>query len=162
MEIQAVLRRNWQDSATVYGATPTIDTGEYRRGDESLPAIVITGGEEGPISGPDTGYSAIDGDGGGGMQRMNGGLTVECVAGTYDDLEDAGPSGESLNPKELRWELYSHMAQLLVDHQEATALKNISPGEATRIAEGHGSGDDEVIEFRIRCRVMYNYDRRPS
>lgn len=162
LEIQALLRNNWEDSATVYGATPTIITGEYRRGDTSVPAITIAGGEEGPISGPDTGYSAIDGDGGGGMQRMNGGLTVECVAGSYDDLVDAGPANEDLNPKEVRWQLYSHMAQLVVDNQEATRLKNIAPGEATRIEEAHGQGEETTFVFRIRCRVMYNYDRRPT
>lgn len=162
LEIQAVLRTQWQDGATAYGDAPEIKTGEYRRGDTPVPVIAISGGEEGPISGPETGYSAIDGAGGGGMQRMNGGLSLDCVAGTYDDLAGAGPNGEDLNPKQVRWQLYSHAAQLVVDNQEATALKNVSPGEATRIRESHGEGDEVSMEFRIRFRVMYNYDRRPT
>lgn len=161
LQIQSVLRQHWDATKTSYDGVPTINTGEYRRGDMPVPAITITGGDEGPIESGPTGYSAMDGAGGGGMQRVGGAVTVDCVAGGYDDLVTAGEMGTALNPKQLRWELYSHAAQLLMDYQEETRLKSISPGDGTKIAEAHGD-DNASYSFRIQFRARYLYDRHPN
>lgn len=162
LEIQAVLRNNWDPTATVYGEQPAINTGEYRRSDETLPAISITGGDEGPINAGTTNYSAMDGTGKGGIQRIGGAVTVDCVAGGYDDLEGAGPNGEDLNPKRLRWELYRHAAQLLVDHQENTYFKTVSPGDGNKMESAQDTADDVSYTFSVQFRAHYEYERRPS
>lgn len=162
LEIQSLLRQHWDEAATSYDGVPTINTGEYQRGDMDLPAITITGGDEGPVEQGATGYSAIHGDGGGGIQEIGGAVTVDCVAGGYDDLRGVGVGGANINPKGLRWELYSHVAQLIVNHQEETWLKSIAPGTGTKIAEAHGSGDNVSYSFRIQLRARYTYDRYPD
>lgn len=163
LAIQDILRTHWDPSATVYGQVPTINTGEYRRGDSTVPVIAITGGDEGPIGGgPESGYAAMDGSGAGGIQRVGGAVTVDCVAGTYDDLSSAGPNGEALNPKQLRRELYDHAAQLLVDHQHDTAFKTISPGDATAIEFAEEEEDNVSKTFTMQFRARYSYERRPS
>lgn len=159
--IQSILRQHWDVSETSLTAPPTINTGEYRRGDMPVPAITITGGDEGPIAGVQTGYSAMDGAGGGGIQRLSGAVTVDCVAGSYDDLVRAGPSNTALNPKQIRWELYQHAAQLMVDHQQDTQLDTIAPGESNKIEAAHGSGDNVTYEFSVQFRARYAYERRP-
>lgn len=161
LEIQHILRTYWEAGETVYGQVPSITTGEYRRGDTRPPAVTITGADEGPLAGSNTGYMSMDGAGGGGIQKISGAVSVNCVAGSYDDLEGAGPSGQNLNPKQLREQLYQHAAQLLVDHQENTDLEMIAPGDAHHIEEAFGSGDGVSHEFRIQFRARYLYERRP-
>lgn len=161
LEFQSVLRQHWSNDSISLSEPPRITTGEYRRGDTPLPIITIIGGNEGPQVGSDTGYSAMDGSGLGALQRVGGAVTIDCVAGTYDDLVQAGESGIALNPKQVRWELYDHAAQLLVDYQHETGLKTVSPGEANSITESVGSGDNVTYEFRTQFRARYQYDRRP-
>lgn len=160
--MQSILRQHWNVAETSLASPPVINTGEYRRGDMPVPAITISGGDEGPLVGSQTGYTAMDGAGGGGLQHITGAVTVDCVAGSYDDLVTAGPSGVALNPKQIRWELYQHAAQLMVNYQHATELSNIAPGEANKIQEAHGSGDNVTHEFRVQFRARYGYDRRPE
>lgn len=163
LEIQKVLRSNWDPAATVYGKQPTIDTGDYRSSDATVPVISITGGNEGPIQGsPSSGYSAMDGGGAGGIQQISGAVTVDCVAGSYDDLAGAGPNGEDLHPKRLRWEMYSHATQLLVDHQHNTALMSISPGDGDKIETAQEEEDGVTYTFSIQFRARYLYERRPT
>lgn len=163
LAIQSILRTHWDPSATSYDGTPTINTGEYRRNDTTVPLIAITGGSEGPVAaGPETGYTAMDGSGGGGLQRISGAVTVDCVAGSYDDLVGAGPNGEDLNPKQLRWDLYSHAAQLLVDYQDETAFSSISPGDGDKIESGEEEDAGVVYTFSIQFRARYLYERRPA
>lgn len=161
MEIQGVLRRYWEDDATVLGRAPAIHTGKYERGDGDIPAITITDGTEGPINGGNTGYTGLDGGGKGGMQRLGGARTIDCVAGSYDDLKGAGPNGDNLNPKQLRQQMYDHAAQLMVDHQLDTDLMTLSPGEATYLAQAYDSGDNVEQVFSIQFRAQYLRDRTP-
>lgn len=163
LDIQAVLRTHWEDDATGLADPPGIHTGKYTRGDVAVPAVTITDGSEGPIGGGETGYTALDGAGRGGVQRIGGALTVDCVAGSYDDLRGAGAGGANLNPKQVRWDLYEHAAQLLVDHQldPETDLLWISPGEGERLAQAFGSESDVEYVFSIQFRAGYGYDRRP-
>lgn len=161
LDIQGILRRHWEADATSLGEAPEIHTGEYDRGDGDVPVITITDGTEGPINGGQTQYSGIDGGGDGGMQRLGGARTVDCVAGSYDDLENADPNGGNLNPKQLRWEMYDHAAQLLVDHQLDTDNISVAPGEATLLAEAYDSDGSSEYVFSIQFRARYIRDRHP-
>lgn len=163
LAFQSILRSHWDPSETGYDGVPVINTGEYRRNDTPVPLISITGGSEGPVlAGPETGYTAIDGSGRGGIQRISGAVTIDCVAGSYDDLVGAGPNGEDLNPKQLRWEMYAHATQLLVNYQDDTAFTSIAPGDGDKIEAAEDQDDGVTYTFSIQFRARYTYERRPE
>lgn len=157
-EIKGVLVRNWDPAATVYGETPDIKTVAYDR-DDPLPCITLTSKNEGPV-GSETGYYALDPDGGGGIQMVDGAVTVECVAGAAEDLEGEASDGSDINPDRLREELYQHAANLLTTHQDATGLRYIAAGEATEIVDVSDESAGLDV-FRTQFRARYRYQRRP-
>lgn len=161
LQIQALLRTTWEKDATVLGEQPEIDTGSYDHSVDEAPKIAITEGDEGPIGGGDTGYTAANGAGKGGTQRVGGARTVDCVAGSVDDLRGAGPDGEDLHPQQLRWDLYHHTTQLLVDGQLETDMMWVAPGEAQQIAQEYEDSGAVDTVFSAQFRALYGYDRSP-
>lgn len=55
-----------------------------------FPEISVSNDEEGPIDGGATGYSAIAGDGSGGIQTPSGLVLVTCWGGSRDDYDACG------------------------------------------------------------------------
>lgn len=157
--IYNILTANWDATQTSLAEAPEIHTGFYSR-DQSLPAVTLTGGNEGVINGGDTGFTGWNPSTGAGVQRLSGAVTIDCVAGTREDCEGLGTNGKDLNPKLVRWELYDHATTILMNNQSGVGLRTISPGDADSIVD---QGIDETVDtkpvFRIQFRCQYVRDR---
>ena len=160
LEIKSILINNWDSTATSYGQVPPIRSGWFER-ETNHPAIAVTSKDEGPTGG-DTGFYAMSGAGNGGVQKISGTVTIDCVAGTANELRGAGPNGEDLNPKQLREEMHQHAAQILVNQQTNTDLLFVSPGESQEIEEQTSSSDPGDVLYRTQLRAKYQYERRPQ
>ncbi|MWG34822.1 hypothetical protein [Halomarina oriensis] len=167
MQILALLRDNWDPSAMSFDETQlyrnksklVFQTGWYGR-DGELPCVTVTGKNEGPYQGGATGYTALHGPTGKGMQRIDGTVTVNFVAGTWDHLDGVGQTGEDLNPKTVREEMYQHGCDILLAAQSTDETLTVAPGTGTEIED---TGDeDESTVFRTSLRVTYQYDRLPT
>lgn len=161
LELRNLLINNWDPAATDYDGTPAIHTGVYDR-DGDIPCVALSAKDEGPEAGG-TGYSAMAGGGagGGGVQEISGAITVDCVAGTYGDLESAGTNGSQVNPKKLAEQMYQHVSGLVVQHYQTTALQYMAPGDADELVESVGTDNGPIHVFRTQLRVRYGYTRRP-
>lgn len=157
MWVRKILSENWDPAATSLGTAPAIHTGKYTHGQGDVPVIAITSADEGPLSRGETEYFGLDGDGGGGVQLIAGAVTVDVVAGTYEDT--------NINPKKLRWEMYDHMCDLLVQYQHTTDLRSLAPGRGHDIVEMHDATNDgdgqaeSAAVFKKQVRVAYTYLR---
>lgn len=162
LELKALLINNWDPNATSLGTAPKIHTGWYDRNGD-IPCVTLTAKSEGPVSSGETQYYAMHGAGKGGVQLISGAVTIDCVAGAYEDLKGAGSNGEDLNPKQLRQEMYEHVAQLILDNQQNTNLQVIAPGEAREIEDNTNTGSDgPPVVFRAQLRAQYVYERAPQ
>lgn len=152
-----LISNNWDVSNTSLADTPEIQTGWYDRG-QKLPAICLTGGEEGAINGGDTGYTGWNPSNGMGVQRLSGAVTIDCVAGTREDCKGIASGGGDLNPKKVRWELYEEVARILMTYQTGGDLRTLAPGEGTSIVDENAEVDTEPV-YRRQLRVKYVRDR---
>ena len=164
MEVKTLLESKWdptkvvdRNDTQVLTDTPTIHTGAYDR-DGPKPVIAISGKDEGPTSGGQTGLYGLAASGLG-MQLIGGGLNIDFVAGTRADCKGVGTGVDTNpNPKKVRQSMYDHGAQLLLDHQRSTELRTIVPGDSREIEDS----DDGPTIYRIQCRAQFLYERDPT
>lgn len=159
VELLSLFKDKWTVSNTSLAEPPEFHTGWYSR-DGSMPALTLTGGQEGPIRGGEIGYTALSGGDGYGMQRLSGFVLVDAVAGTRTDCEGVGTNGTDLNPKKVRWEMYDEATRILIENQTATTLRALAPRGGQTVTDG---GEDVDIEpvFRHQFRAGYIRDREP-
>jgi hypothetical protein len=123
----------------------------------SKPTVAVYGGDEGPIDGGQTGFTAYTG-GGGRMQVRGGTVTVGCVAGRRTDLE-ANPDVSTTSPKKLRYELAAEVNRVVMNY-DVTGYESISPGDFTRLTVTDDNADTEP-SFYIELPVDYTYKNDP-
>lgn len=153
-----LLETNWDASQTVLADPPTFFSSWYTR-DDDLPAISVPDFEESPHNGGDTGMTAFYRATGKSMQRLNGGATIDCVAGTWQDCEGVGANGDDLNPKAVRWSIFDHASSILVENAGgATGLRSVMPGATQDIVERPEDPDLKPV-FRTQLRAIYVRDR---
>lgn len=162
IQLRDLLISEWDPSATSLGKAPPIHTGRWAER-KTIPCVALHGKDEGPDGGGATGYTAMSGSGGGGVQTISGAVTIDCVAGAWTHLEGAGPNGEDLVPKKLREELYQHASQIIVDHHYQTDLWSAAPGSSDEIVstDDGGDGDPERV-YITQFTADYLYERRPT
>lgn len=155
-----LLETHWDSSQTVLADPPQFFSAWYTR-DDKLPAITIPDTEESPLNAGDTGMTALYRGTGKSMQRLAGGATVDCVAGTWEDCEGKGSNGDDLNPKAVRFSLYDHAASIFVNHaDDATDIRSVMPAASQDIVEQPEDPDLEPV-FRTQYRATYIRDRTP-
>ncbi|MFD1515113.1 hypothetical protein [Halomarina rubra] len=167
MAIMVLLRDNWDASAMPFDETQlyrqksklVFQTGWYDR-DGEMPVVTVTGKNEGPYQGGATGYSALHGPTGQGMQRIDGAVSVNLVAGTWEHLRGAAADGDDVNPKVAREAMYQEAARILMDAQQTDDTLVVAPGTATEI-EDTGEETESTV-YRTELRVTYQYDRVPT
>lgn len=168
LEIRNLLRTHWNDSFMPYDGARIYDnpnrnatlitTGWYDRAPD-LPVVTVTGKAEGPLAGGTTGWTATHGPTGKPMQRVDGYVSVNFVAGSESDLENTGPLGEDISPKAAREAMYRHGAQILSDTSGTNALIVTAPGGTNELTD---DDDNEAAVFRTSMRAGYQYDRYPN
>ncbi|WP_254535234.1 hypothetical protein [Halomarina litorea] len=154
--LRDVLRSNWDASATSVANAPVFHTGWYDR-DGDMPCITITNMDEGPYRGGVTGLTGLDGETGKGRQRLSGFALVNCVAGTRDDCEGIGTSGNDVNPKIVRNDLFEQASQILLD-ESPVEFRSLAPGDSRDIVDT----DDGPAVFRTELRAVWLRDRTPT
>lgn len=153
-----LLATNWDATQTVLADPPEFYSAWYTRADK-LPAVTIPDTEESPLNAGDTGMTALYPDNGTPTQRLSGGATIDCVAGTWEDCEGIGANGDDLNPKDVRWSLYDHASSIVVAHAaEATGIRSVMPGPSQDIVE-RPEDPDTMPVFRTQFRGTYIRDR---
>lgn len=155
-----LLQQHWDASQTVLAEPPEFFSAWYTR-DDKLPAVTVPDAEESPFNGGETGMTALYRGTGKSMQRLTGGATIDCVAGTWDDCKGIGPNGDDLNPKAVRFSLYDHVSSIIVNHAaDAADLRSVMPGASKDIVEQPEDPDLKPV-FRTQFRGIYVRDRTP-
>jgi hypothetical protein len=127
-----------------------IHTGWFDSG-KGFPQISVTNDEESPFGGGETGYSAIDGGGDGGIQTRSGTVLVTAWAGSRSDYENRGE--EQLQ------------AELMADELERIVSQNQSPGSLRSLAIGSRTRrvdqDAEPAEHAVQFAFRYTWLKTP-
>lgn len=158
--LKNLVRDNWDVALTSLAAEPEFQTGWYSRS-QRLPAITFTNKDEGVLRGGETGFTAIHSQTGKAMQRWDGYVLIDGVAGTRSDCEGIGTNGEDLNPKLVRHELVDQAKQILLDTQQTTDLESVAPDGGRDIVDRSDDADVHPV-FRHQFRGRYQYDRLPN
>lgn len=166
MEILSLLRDNWDASLMPFDETKlysnksklVFHTGWYDR-DGDIPCVTVGSKSEGPLAGGTTGLTAQHASGKP-MQRVDGAVSVNLVAGGWPHLRGTAPDGSDVNPKAAREEMYQHAAQILVDVPGTGPLLVNAPGQSQEVQD---TGDDsEHTIYRVSMRAGYQWDRIPN
>ncbi|NHX41386.1 MULTISPECIES: hypothetical protein [Haloarcula] len=120
-----------------------IHTGWYDNG-KSAPQISVTNDEESPFGGGETGFSAIDGSGQGGIQTRSGTVLVTAWAGSRDDYEDRGL--EQLQAEEMADEIERIVGQ----NQSPGSLRSLAVDSRTRLVDQDASPSEHSVQFELR------------
>lgn len=158
LTVKSLLASKWSASATSLADEPIIAT---HSANGEPPSVVVKNMNESPYGAGPAGYSGV---GGGtesaGVQDIDGTVDVYCTAGSVKQLKGAAEDGSDINPLALRFELYNHAADLVVEHQLDTELGSVAPSEANSTVKTVGPEDDPTELFGAMFRVKYTYDRR--
>jgi len=145
LTITQLLRSNW--NAYDVSVDPDIHTGKYRE-DSSDPQIAIVFQEEGPLNGGETGYSAIDPTGKGGVQHLVGVVYCRCYD-NYDRTNDV---------KSTTYRMKETSGQIIVDNQlDQDDLEWLGPGSAEMIVE-----DEDPVTVQYLLPITYKRRRAPQ
>lgn len=156
-----VLEEYWDASQTPLADPPEFHTGRYDR-EGTLPAITVPNMQESPQGDGGTGLAGITGKSGKGVQILNGGVTIDIVAGTWEDCEGVGANGADRNPKAVRWQLYEHTAQIILNQARfVSGTKLAAPGSGTEVVDKSDDPDLKPV-FRHEFRATFVRFRRPD
>lgn len=165
IEILDLLRTYWDDSYMSFDETRlysnknklVFHTGWHDR-DGDIPCVTVSSKNEGPLSDGPTGWTANHASGAA-MQRMDGFVSVNFVAGAWEHLRGTAPDGSDVNPKVAREEMYQHGAQILTDAGSSNLLL-VAPGQTLEVQD---TGDEnENTIYRVSMRAGYQFDRVPN
>ncbi|WP_248908153.1 hypothetical protein [Halocatena marina] len=159
-KIWQLIEDNWDNSQTSLASEPEFQTGWYSR-DQKLPAITVTGKNEGVLRGGETGFTATHSITGKAMQRWSGFVLVDAVAGTHSDCEGIGVGGDDLNPKLVRQELKQHAQQIIIDTQRTSDFRATAPDGGRDVEDTSDQADVKPV-FRHQFQARFIYDKLPN
>ena len=155
VEVVTLIDREFDYTNTALGSRPEIHTGTWDR-DQRLPAVAVPSSTDSIITPGETEATAYDGEGGF-YQRHAAEVTVQCVAGTRDDLRGAGPNGENLNPKQIRAQLQQEVYRIAKNYR-TTNLRTVLPAGYQDIARGSQADDVKpVLARQVTLTTTYDY-----
>ncbi|AUX08914.1 hypothetical protein AArcSl_1283 [Halalkaliarchaeum desulfuricum] len=150
--VRDILRDEWDNDAV-----PTeleerdIHTGWFDDG-KGFPQIAVSNRNEDLSTVTDTGFTAIAGDGSGGVQDRTGTVLVTAFAGSRDEYDSRGI--ERLQAEDMGNEISRIIG------------RNQSPGEYLALAVGPREDlvDDEVspTEYAVQFRIRYLWKKEPA
>lgn len=148
--VEELLADNWNAGNTSIGYDPDIHTG-WHSDDADSPQVTVTNPEESPLGGGETGFSAMDGAGGGAVQELSGTVNVDC----WSDRDVEG----GVNPKKLTYE-FTEEVKRIVDANRLTATDLRLIAYLGRAFVPPGS-EEHPPAFRYNCPINYLYESRP-
>lgn len=144
LTVRDVIRSTIDDSSFPTGLdTDDIHTGWYDNG-KSAPQISVTNDEQSPFGGGETGFSAIDGGGAGGIQTRSGTVLVTTWAGSRDDYDANGL--EQLQAESMA----SEIERIVGANQSPGSLRSLSIDSRTRIVDDDASPSEHSVQFELR------------
>lgn len=156
--IYDLLRNNWDNSNTVLADDPKFQTGWYDYG-SSDPQVSVTNSDEVVMDSGLTGHSGGTG-GGGAAQYRAGHVLVNCWAGTYEDMSDAGSGGSAVSPKEASYDMAGEVHRIVQSNASGTTdgngdkqLHSLGASDVRRIVDN----EVEPAVFRYEVTVNYTY-----
>lgn len=149
--IQNLLRNNWDNTSLPVALDSTdIHTGWYDNG-KSFPQIAVSNRTENVSGGGVSGFSAIAGDGSGGVQKRTGTVLVTCFAGSREEYDSAGV--EQLQAEEMSTEVSTILGA------------NQSPGEYLTLSVGPREDlidtDSSPTEYAVQFQIRYAWTKQP-
>ncbi len=150
--IRNCLRESWDNNNVPTNLEAhDIHTGWFDDG-KGFPQIAVSNRDESVAGATDTGFTAIAGDGAGGVQDRAGTVLVTAFAGSRDEYEQDGL--ERLQAEDMGTEISRIIGQ------------NQSPGEYLALALGPREDivDTETTpsEHGIQFRIRYLWQKEPS
>jgi hypothetical protein len=151
LTVRNLLRADWEDTGLPVGLSDDdIHTGWYDDG-KGFPQVSVTNDEDGPFGGGETGFSAIAGDGSGGVQTRSGSVLVTAWAGSRADYDNRGE--EQLQ------------AQKMADEVERIVGRNQSPGSLATLAVNRRTKlvdqDESPVEHYVQFELRYTWRKTP-
>ena len=155
--IKNLIRDAWDETVFDPGEqfVPSIHHGWVGR-DSGDYEITVSNPDESPLRGGETGYSGMDGAGGGPTQDIGGTVDVNCWA----DAERSGINGVSLNHRKAAFLMKWQVEEILRDHAQgtdaqgaSTSFSHFSPMGSTRSIEE----DEEPPMWRWHVLAGYAY-----
>ncbi|NGM69194.1 hypothetical protein G6M89_09270 [Natronolimnobius sp. AArcel1] len=149
--VRDILRDEWDNDAVPTGLDEEdIHTGWFEDA-RGFPQVAVSNRNEDVATGTDTGFTAIAGDGSGGIQDRNGTVLVTAFAGSRDDYDQRA--------------LERLQAEDMGDEISRIIGRNQSPGEYLALAVGPREDlvDEEAnpTEYAVQFQVRYLWKKEP-
>ena len=149
--IRDLLRADWDNGNVPTDLSETdIHTGWFEDG-KGFPQVAVSNRDESVANGGDTGYSAIAGDGAGGVQDRTGTVLVTAFAGSREEYSQRGL--ERLQAEDMGDEI----ARIMGHHQSPDEYLSLAVGPRTDIVDQESS----PTEYAVQVQMRYIWKREP-
>lgn len=146
--IQDLLRTGWDNTNVPVGLdADDIHTGWYDDG-KGFPQVAISNRNEYVSRGGESGFSAISGDGSGGIQNRNGTVLVTSFGGSREDYDEVGL--ERFQTEEMATEV----SRILSANQSPGEYLMLSVGSREDLIDTDSNPTEYAVQFQIRYSWM--------
>lgn len=146
--IQDLLRDGWDNTDVPVGLdADDIHTGWYDDG-KGFPQIAVSNRNENVSGGGATGFSAIAGDGSGGVQNRTGTVLVTSFGGSRDDYDEVGL--ERLQTEKMG----NAVSRILGANQSPGEYLTLSVGPREDLIDTESNPTEYAVQFQIRYSWM--------
>jgi hypothetical protein len=149
--VRDILRDEFDDTNVPVGLDQRdIHTGWYDDG-KGFPQIAVSNRDENVAGGGQTGFTAIAGDGAGGVQNRTGTVLVTAFAGSREEYDSRGL--ERLQAEQMGDEV----SRVIGANQSPDAYLTLSVGPRADLLDT----DANPTEYAVQYQVRYNWTKEP-
>ena len=150
--VRDIIRDGWDDTNVPVGlSTRDIHTGWFNDG-KGFPQVAVSNRDENVAGGGETGFTAIAGDGAGGVQNRTGTVLVTAFAGSREEYDSRGL--ERLQAEEMGDEV----SRVIGGTQSPGDYLTLSVGPRTDLIDT----DANPTEYAVQYQIRYNWTKEPS
>lgn len=150
LTVKDLLKNNWVIGNTNLTEIPQIHTGWYSE-DQNHVQVSVTGGDERPVRGGETGFAGIA-QGGAPAQIRGGEIYVDIWC--HRDMI-MGTSTPIPNPKDVRWNLSNEVMRIITANYQPADYLWLSFWDRLKITDIEKS----PIIFRMRCIIRFGWHK---
>jgi len=151
LTVRDILRTEWDNSAVHTPLADTdIHTGWFDDG-LGVPQVAVSNRDETVSGGGQTGFSAIAGDGSGGVQNRTGTVLVTAFAGSRTEYDMV--RGHRLQAEQMATEV----SRIIGANQSPDAYLTLAVGPRTDLLDTEASPTEYAVQFQIR----YTWTKEP-
>lgn len=151
LTVRDTLRDLW-DNGVVHESLGNRDihTGWYDDG-KGFPQVAVSNRDENVAGGGQTGFSAIAGDGAGGVQSRTGTVLVTAFAGSREDYDIT--RGQRLQAEQMG----NEVSRVLGHNQSPSEYLTLAVGPRTDLVDDDASPTEYAVQFQVR----YTWTKEP-